>query len=179
MMETRLRAALRAFPRELSSGRETTPVRFERDDGLVAIHGESAGALEDRAIAVFEDEAIAVCRLAGLEAFVRDRAATVGPVYRPEGKGPPAAATGRVLIRLEEGQALERRRSDIEAAGYRIDRLLAYAPHAGWLTAADGNLATALSALAALRRIPDVVSVEPQLLMPSARRSAGMRSPGG
>ena len=56
------------------------------------------------------------------------------------------------------------------APGYRIARLLAYAPHTAWLEASDGGVQSALSKLGELHQLADVVNVEPQLLAPRTEK---------
>jgi len=90
------------------------------------------------------------------------------PSYELAGGGGAATPTGRVLVRFADAPTRERRTKDIEAAGYRIEEVLAYAPQAAWVRARSGDAAESLSKLARLEAIPGVEEVEPQMLRPRA-----------
>jgi hypothetical protein len=85
------------------------------------------------------------------------------PVYEMNGSGVQARPSGTVWIRFAEGTEAAARATDIAAAGYRIERIISYAPNAALVNA--GSIADALSQLDALRAIPGVEVVEPQMLM--------------
>jgi len=88
--------------------------------------------------------------------------------YEPVGGGEPAEATGAVWVRFREGDDASARASDLAAAGYRIENLPGYAPHAAFVRGED--LAASLSGLDALRAIDGVELVEPQLRRKRALR---------
>jgi hypothetical protein len=92
----------------------------------------------------------------------------IGPVYSAGPDGPLAIPTGRMLVRLADGVRIEDRRASFEAAGFEIDKMLSYAPNAAWLRPARGGVAAALPRAADLGNLPDVVHVEPQLLLQRA-----------
>jgi hypothetical protein len=92
----------------------------------------------------------------------------VAPVYSAGPDGPLAIPTGRVFVRLAEGVRVEDRRRAFEAAGFQIDKLLPYASNAAWLRPAQGGIAAALPLATDLGKLPDVVHVEPQLLLQRA-----------
>ena len=73
--------------------------------------------------------------------------------------------TGRVFVRLAEGHDAGEHRAAFAGAGFRVERAVAHAPHAAWLRPDSGGASVALSALDAIRRLPDVVHVEPQMLL--------------
>ena len=79
--------------------------------------------------------------------------------------------TGRVFVRLTDAAKAEDRRAEFEAAGFAIERTVSYAPHTAWLVPRHRGVAYALGALTELERIPDVVHVEPQLLMGRALKT--------
>jgi hypothetical protein len=85
------------------------------------------------------------------------------PVYEMEGSGVQARPSGTVWIRFGEGTDAAARAAEIAAAGYRIERVIGYAPNAALVNAS--SIADALSHLDALRAIPGVEAVEPQMLM--------------
>ena len=86
------------------------------------------------------------------------------PSYELPGGGPAATPTGRVLVRFADPGTLEQRRGDIEAAGYEVEEVLAYAPQAAWVRARSGNTAESLTRLGRLEQIPGIEEVEPQML---------------
>jgi len=86
------------------------------------------------------------------------------PIYEMDGSGGvQARPSGTVWIRFGEGTDAAARAAEIAAAGYRIERVISYAPNAALVNA--GSIADALSHLDALRAIPGVEAVEPQMLM--------------
>jgi len=92
----------------------------------------------------------------------------VGPVYSAGPDGPLAIPTGRVFVRFADGVRAEDRRAAFEATGFKIDKLLPYAPNAAWLRPSRGGIAAALPRATDLGKLPDVVHVEPQLLLQRA-----------
>jgi len=97
--------------------------------------------------------------------------ASGGPVYRRGPGGDVVVPTGRVLVRLRPGDEVDAHRAELEAAGYTIDSVLSYAPHAAWVRAASGQTADALGHLDALAQLPGVEHVEPQMIGEASRRS--------
>jgi hypothetical protein len=139
---------------------------YELDDHLIAMHGAAHTDSADAPVASLEGGTIRVLR-AGAESHASDQ---VGPVYRAGPHGPIAAPTGRVFLRFREGTDVERKRDEIEAAGFTLESVPGYAPHAAWLRPTSGRVADALVDLDRLRRLPDVEHVEPQLVTEAARR---------
>jgi hypothetical protein len=82
--------------------------------------------------------------------------------YEPQAGGEPAQATGVVWVRFGEGEDAASRAADLETAGYRIERVPAYAPHGAFVRAEDA--AASLNNLGALRVIEGIELVEPQLV---------------
>ena len=78
------------------------------------------------------------------------------------------ASGARVYVCDIDAAALERHKKDIEAAGYRIVEVLAYAPQAAWVHAASGDAGESLSHVAKLEAIAGIEEVEPQMLRPRA-----------
>ena len=142
---------------------------FELDEDLVAIHGDAPACTPDNAVATFEDGSIVVLPA---NAPTRDAAAggAVGPVYRAAGGGPIAVPTGRVFVRFGEGTRAEDRADELGAAGFAVESVPGYAPQAAWLRARSGRLTDALGDLDAVRGLPGVELVEPQLVAEAARR---------
>lgn len=122
--------------------------------------------LEDGAIAVFRGTPDAAAAGTG----------KIGPVYRAGG-GRMVVPTGRVLVRFRDGVLAEDRRREIAAAGYGVDQVLPYAPHAAWVRRTHGDIAAAIEQSNELRQLPDVEHVEPEMLSPSAARGAAGNAP--
>jgi hypothetical protein len=120
----------------------------------------AAGTDTKKAVAVMPDDTDGVF---AIYKGAADRDAA-GPVYSAGRGGSLAVPTGRVLVRLREGLEADTRRKQFKEAGYDIERTLSYAPNAAWLRPASGGVADALSGVSALKAIPDVVHVEPQML---------------
>jgi hypothetical protein len=92
------------------------------------------------------------------------------PVYSLGEAGAPAVPTGLLFVRLEEGLRLEEHAEAFREAGFEIERILSYAPQAGWVRPRRGGVPAALNSVASLTRIRGVARVEPQMLQPAARR---------
>jgi len=152
---------LASSPRELALSSTRPDVRLRRAEGLYALLGAAAerarGAGGAKLVSDLGDEEVAI-----LEGAAPDAAAA--PVYRDEQGGELCVPTGRVLVRVAEGEALEARRGELEAAGFRLLEALAYAPHAGWVEPVEGGAPAALRGLARLSALPGFLFVEPQWL---------------
>jgi hypothetical protein len=96
--------------------------------------------------------------------------ASLRPAYALEDGPGRAVPTGRVYLRFRTGVQAESRRSEMEAAGFTLDRLVPYAPHTVWLKASSDNPAEALARIGMLADLPDVEWVEPQMISPRALR---------
>lgn len=135
-------------PRELAVSSADPAQRYELDPGLVAPDPDAGPA---------------GVRTAG--------AAAGGPVYRRGPGGDVVVPTGRVLVRLAPGERVDAHGAELEAAGYTIDSVLSYAPHAAWVRATSGATTDALGHLDALTRLPGVEHVEPQMIGEASRRA--------
>ena len=134
-------------PRELTVGPPGAEQHYELEPGLVAPDPDAGPAA------------------------VRSSAdALGGPVYRHLPGGDVVVPTGRVLVRLAPGNAVHAHGAELAAAGYMIDAVLSYAPHAAWVRAATGRIADALGGLGVLTRMPGIEHVEPQLIGEVSRR---------
>jgi len=147
-----------AFPRRLAAP-PGAGGPFECVDGLYALHDRPHSAPTEGAELVLAGGRIAVFR--GPLATAPPRSCAV---YATPG-GTLAVPTGRVLVRLQAGTPAEEKRADLESAGYRIERIAGYAPHAAWVRSADGTIASALNGLARLSALAGVEHVEPEMLM--------------
>jgi hypothetical protein len=158
------------FPKQIHVGSRPGTGTYTQTPGYYAIHGEQAGPAARNAAHVFNEGTIAVFKGSPESATVAAAPGKLSPVYSLAPGGSPAVPTGLIFVRLTEGIPVSKRDDEIKGAGYEIAEGLAYAPNAAWLRARSGKIEDALKGLEALKKIPDVESVEPQMLMESARR---------
>jgi hypothetical protein len=92
------------------------------------------------------------------------------PVYSLAEGGTYAVPTGKVFVRLADGEKLADHADRVRAAGYAIDQILSYSPNAGWLRPEGSSIARGLAGLQVLAAIPGVVNVEPQMISKAARK---------
>jgi hypothetical protein len=137
------------FPRQLAGSTEQPDQIFERVPGWHANSTRADGELQ-----LTEGEP----------------PAGTWPVYRRPDDGELVAATGRIFVRLAEGQRAADHGDAFRSAGYEIDRALPWAPNAAWLRATDWGVAAALSRLSQLAAVPGVSNVEPELLRRRSRK---------
>ena len=128
----------------------TLPGGLERADDLVAVHREDGVALQPPSAA-------------------ESAPGTVGPVYRRSG-GSLAVPTGRAFVRFTDGEAAQAHAGSLGAAGWTIEEVPGYAPHAAWVRPARGGVVAALTELEGLRALPGVEHAEAQLLDERAPR---------
>ncbi len=140
---------------------------FQRFPGSIALGRSSWSRIPER-YAVLNDNEETVEFPSGQ---IHDHQITAAhrPVYRLDSGSRIGAPTGRVYVRFA-GVRADARAEEIAAAGYVIRECPAYAPHSAWLSPASGDAADGLSRLDALRRIPDVESIEPQMLSKRSSR---------
>jgi hypothetical protein len=158
-----VRTILRSPPLRLQLSADPGEVTYELADDLIAAHGADPGPT---AVLTLDD--ISVEPLPTRSRELEDR--VVGPVYRHTADGQLAVPTGRVFVRFAPGDSAARHEEDIAAAGYQVQEVPSYAPHAAWLSAASGTVVDALRGLDRVRRLPGVEHAEPQLLTAPARR---------
>ena len=158
------------FPTKFRASTERSSTWYVRFPGFFAVHDPVPASIVSSVAFVLNEGAIAVCRGEPDVATLPATRTTITPVYAPESAGPPAVPTGRVFVRFAENVPVDDRRDDLARAGYTVIQTLSYAPHAAWVRARDGDIAASLAGIAALEALPDVVNVEPQMLMKSQRR---------
>lgn len=151
-------------PRRIAVSSGRPDLGYEIADDLIAIHGGPEGAVAHQAA-----EGIAMVPVAEARAMAGD-GGTFGPIYRRAKGGGLVVPTGRVLVRFAEGEPAEHHRDELADAGFDIEDVLSYAPHAAWLRARSGDIADALAGLDRLAARPGVEHVEPQMLGEAARR---------
>lgn len=159
-----------SFPRQILVSSRPGSQTYTLMPGYYAIHGQQPGTPAPDAAYLFNEGTIAVFKGSPDQATVAPAPDKLSPVYTLLPGGSPAVPTGLIFIRLEEGVPVGERKDKIKGAGYEVAESLAYAPNAAWLRARSGNIADALAGLKALEKLPDVESVEPQMLMESGRR---------
>jgi hypothetical protein len=148
-----------APPATLRVGSGSSAVTYHHADDLVALHApEGAGG------------SVSI-EAAGAAAGAVRRGLTAGPVYRSTPAAEPVAPTGRALVRFPERDRAERHRDALAAAGFVLEATLPYAPHAAWVRAASGGIASLLAGLDRLSAVAEVEAVEPQLVGRAARRA--------
>ena len=145
---------LARVPHQVAASSERPELRYEIAEGMIATHGGPDGPVTH---AVGAADASA-------------GAGTIGPVYRRMPGGGLVVPTGRVLVRFAEGEAAEGHRAELADAGYEIEEVLSYAPHAAWLRACSGDIGDTLAQLDRLAAQPGVENVEPQMLGEVSRR---------
>ena len=153
-----------ALPTELHIGSSHDAGSFRLAQEYVALHGVRGSAVPPAAVMTLEQDGIAVVptSAAGTQRS--------GPVYTNASGTSFAVPTGRVFLRLHEGHKVEALRDALERAGFVIEQVPVYAPHAAWLMPESGDVASALSALPQLAQLDAVASVEPELLARRAQR---------
>jgi hypothetical protein len=139
---------------------------YERQINYYAVHYGQPQAAIPGAVMQLNDGAIAV--FSGTPPSTIS--AMIGPVYATPSGGGVVVPTGQVFIEFATNETVQQHLAAIEQAGYVIHHSLSYAPNAAWLTAKSGQITDALSRLVPLRLIPQVVTVEPEMLMPVGKR---------
>jgi len=155
------------YPNQLRAGGGKGLV-FEHRPDLHSVR-QAAGKTRSKAVAWMNEDAKTAYGV--YEGPAAGTGAEVGPVYSAGSNGPLAVPTGRVFVRLAEGNRAEEHRAQFTAAGFDIEQLLSYAPNAAWLRPREGGVAAALGGLEKLHSLAAVTHVEPQLLMERALRS--------
>ncbi|AUT00998.1 hypothetical protein CLI64_11630 [Nostoc sp. CENA543] len=152
------------YPQQISVGKDAVSL-FSQQPGYYAIHYKQPNTANSTAILLLNEGKIAV--FAGEPPpTITD---TISPVYTLPG-GLLAVPTGLVFIRFPENIVVESQQAAIQQAGYEIAQILAYAPHAAWLSAKSGKISDALQGITQLKAISNIENVEPQLLMERRQR---------
>lgn len=165
MADVEVRSLVGPAPSRLRVGSDHG-VSYELAEDVVAAHDAdpSSGAvmsLEGDRISVEPIDAVGPREV---------REGMFGPVYRQMPGGEFAVPTGRVFVRFDERDSATRHEKELGAAGYRIEQVPSYAPHAAWLRPASGSVADALRRLGGVEKLASVEHVEPQLLTTPAVR---------
>lgn len=158
---------LAKFPQKLAASSQPGAPSYSLVPNLYATRREQFKGPVQGAEYLLDDGKIAVFKV---EPDAPAPDGKVGAVYALIPGGSIAVPTGQVFIRLADGIDVSEHREELSSAGYKVAETLAYAPNAAWLQARSGDIADALNGLAALKQLPNVESVEPQMLMESVRR---------
>lgn len=147
-------------------GNDRAEVSYELADDLVTTHSAEPSP---EAIVTFEGDDISVEPLAAVASRGLEER-KLGPVYRRVPGGALAVPTGRAFVHLAKGESAAQHEHDLVAAGYRLEQVPGYAPHAAWVRPATGRFVDVLRNLDRLEHLPGVEHAEPQLLTAGARK---------
>jgi hypothetical protein len=158
------------FPLEVYVATSSRPTRYTLAEDYFVVSGEDVGDADLSVEFHIEDGDLMVCRMPTEPTSLATFSSPAGPVYRLKEHGSLAIPTGRVFVRFSEHTKFENHRMDIKRYGFKVDQILSYAPHAGWVKPNSGEIAEALSRFEELKQIPGVAAVEPQMIMQSQQR---------
>ena len=156
------------YPSRVGAGTARSRSGFFLKRGYYATQRPPAEIVQDAAL-VLNDGAIAVFK--GEPPKTREVQSSIGPVYELSPGGSLAVPTGLVFIRFRDGIDAGSRQQEIEKTGFEVTDSIPYAPNAAWLKPCSGSIADSLTGISKLAALPDVESVEPQMLMKSSARS--------
>ncbi len=155
-----------AYPAQLKHGMANPTQVYQRADDLHARLPASRGPASAGATPPASIDETQSLQLMGGPA----KGPQAHVVYRDKVSGQVVIPSGRVLVRFADGVNAQDRASALQAAGYRIAKVLSYAPHSAWVESLAQDGAAALQGLPALETLADVENVEPQWLSPRAAR---------
>ncbi|HKA23198.1 MAG TPA: hypothetical protein VKN18_33330 [Blastocatellia bacterium] len=156
------------YPSRVGAGTGRSGSGFILKHGYYATQRPAADIAQDAEL-VLDDGAIAVFK--GEPPKTREVQSSIGPVYELGPGGSLAVPTGLVFIRFRDGIDAGSRQQEIEHNGFDVKEIVPYAPNAAWLKARSGSIADSLAGISNLAALPDVESVEPQMLMKGSARS--------
>ncbi len=157
--------SLSSFPDVLRIRTEQDSLQYVRQPALFAVHGSLPSYLETAVELVLEENSITICRGEPAPPADLRTSLNITPVYARDPHGPLAVPTGQIFLRFTPDVKTEELRGNLADRGYTIVRIPSYAPHAAWVQATNGDIATSLLNIEQLNGLPGLVSVEPQLLM--------------
>lgn len=159
-----------AHPNELRVGAGSHRTRLVLRRDCYALLGEVPRELEAAVLRVLGAGEATVLEgrpPAGLSSEVARR---IAPLYSPKDSPSYAVPTGRLFVRVADGEEIAVLRDSFDNAGFRIEEIPPYAPHSAWVVARSGDLSDALAGLRRLASVPGVEHVEPELLRAKAPR---------
>jgi len=145
----------RRIPETIEIRRGERSLVYRRDPRLTCV-GRDGPAPPGTSRSSLPDEGLVVVEGAGTAAGL--------PVYRLEHGPVPFVPTGKLFVRLPPGRRLDAFATDLAELGLRVSKVNHWAPHTGWVEAADGDVATALGRIDDLRRRLSAENVEPEML---------------
>lgn len=160
---------LARFPRQLAASSKPEAAIYTSVPDRFAVHRHQGGEKPPGAEYVFDDGKIAIFK-GDTPPSAAAGDGNVSAVYTLAQGGSLAVPSGLVFIRLADGLDVNENTEAFADAGYEVAERLAYAPNAAWLQARSGDIADALNGLEELRKLSNVESVEPQMLMESVLR---------
>jgi hypothetical protein len=140
---------------------QLAPEFYARSSNVPRVPGERIVQRLDDRFAIFQAQPSSGSRTEG----------DVLPVYRAQPSGMFAIPTGRLWVRFAEGVDATQMRERVEKAGCTVEELPPWAANSAWVRASSGKVADALAAVPVLQKSTGVEYVEPQMLLPSARKS--------
>lgn len=161
---------LAKFPQKIEVSSRPGAQSYTLMPGYYALHGQPSGAGAPDPAYLLNEGQIAVFEGLPDQGTVASAPDKLSAAYSLTPGGSPAVPTGLVFIRFADGVKIGERTQEIKEAGFEVAETLAYAPNAAWLRARSGDIADALNGLRAVEKISNVESVEPQMLMETARR---------
>lgn len=154
-------------PRQLPVSTQQPGLNYEIADDLIATYGDQPSTAPTP---LMQSDDITVQPISNVSRTGLGDAA-IAPVYRRNPGGGWAVPTGCVLVRFAAGESANEHREDLADAGYVIDEVLRYAPHAAWVRARSGDLTDTLTQIARLVELAGVENVEPQMVSEVSRRT--------
>ncbi|MFN0145954.1 MAG: hypothetical protein ACKVT1_05545 [Dehalococcoidia bacterium] len=157
------------FPKRIMATRAAAePLVYERDDSVLALPTAVATALDADVVFALAGQGVTVVSVAGLQ-LAGGATAEGLAVYRLTDGG-RAVPTGRAFVQFAGGERAADHADELHDAGYAVDHLPAYAPHAAWVKPLSNRPADGLRGISKLQALPDVVAAEPEMLWPMTRR---------
>jgi hypothetical protein len=169
----RKESLISGFPEKLKRSTSSPELVYRISKEHYAVRGSSAPREPESPVftlATDTGERIAVCRGDPTGRRELSEHAIITAVYSEPSSGGVVVPTGLVFVRFRDSIKAESKRQALERAGYRLVKLLAYAPNAAWVEAVSGDIAEALRNIGRLEELDAVENVEPQLLSKRASK---------
>jgi hypothetical protein len=161
------------YPGKIKASTQRGDLWYARLHGLYAVHGPIPSQCSVEIVSVIEEGKLVVCRGDPTKLPAPCDLPAITPVYALGQSDVPAVPGGLILVRFSDHVQADSQRNALLQIGFVIDRVLPYALQAAWVRSAENDIAAALRGISELEALPEVVNVEPQMLMQAARRGAG------
>jgi len=152
------------FPKLLSTQINDQIIQWHLQEHLVAEFADAEPESSKFSIIEIEKTAPDVSDEASSGALERKHF----PVYKTD-NGTVGAFSGLIYIRVTTDKSVKFMAEQFLELGFEINKT-SLIPYVGWLQSRDSDFATALSGIDALAELPDIVLIEPQLLMEKQTR---------